>query len=318
MIDQFNSKTIAVVGDLILDEYTYGEVARISPEAPVPVLKITSRDYKLGGSGNVLLNLRALKMKCLAFGRIGGDVNGEKLKSMLNSAEVNAEGVIESESMPTITKNRVVASNQQVVRIDDEHIIPLHEDKENQVIERLTKQLDLIDAIVLSDYGKGFLTQSLISKVIDLANEKKIPVVVDPKSNDFGHYQGATVITPNAKEAKEAAPHSKGLEETAELLIGQADLKFLMITRGSEGISYFKKSSGELIHQHYPVVVKGVTDVTGAGDTVVAVTVMCLANQISHEQLCIACNLAAGYVVGFFGAQTISLEKLKSLMLDKE
>jgi len=309
-----NPINIAILGDLILDVYTHGQVERISPEAPVPVLKVKRREQRLGGAGNVILNLCDLKTKVVPFGRVGHDLNGKLVLGELDSKGISTEFLITSSTLPTITKNRFVAQNQQVLRVDDEVILPLEKYEEDRILQNFAKCADALDVVILSDYGKGFLTNRLLREVIDLCNSRGLPVIVDPKGDDFSKYRGATVITPNLKEAKEAAPKERTLEDIAQALIAEADLDFLMITRSSEGISHFTQQNGKLTHRHYPVKVQEVIDVTGAGDTVVAVCAYGIAQGWDADRLCTACNLAGGEVVGHFGAVTISIDRLTELM----
>ena len=308
---------VAVFGDMVLDMYTFGEVSRISPEAPVPILEVTRREQRLGGSGNVVLNLCALEVDCVPFGRVGNDLHGKIVRAELQKVGITSPNLINHENLPTITKHRMVARNQQVLRVDEESIEMLSESDETEIITRFIAEVDTFDVVVLSDYGKGFLSDGLLKKVIQISREHGKPVVVDPKGEDFSRYRGATTITPNFKEAKLAAHRSRTLAEMAEHLLAQADLSFLMLTRSEDGISHFKYCDGELEHQHFPVQVQEVTDVTGAGDTVVAVTALAMALGWSIEKMCQACNLAGGYVVGHFGAATIPRAELNALLKKK-
>jgi D-glycero-beta-D-manno-heptose-7-phosphate kinase len=308
---------IAVLGDLVLDMYTFGDISRISPEAPVPILEVRRREQRLGGSGNVVLNLCALDLDCIPFGRIGHDLHGKVVRSELERKQVSSKFLMESSELPTITKHRMVARNQQVIRIDEERIEFMARNEEDEILKNFRSIVDELDVVVLSDYGKGFLSDYLIKKIIIISREHKKPVVVDPKGNDFTRYRGATTITPNLKEAQLAAPRSRTIVEIAEVLIEQADLSFLMLTRSEDGISHFKMHDGLLEHEQFPVQIQEVTDVTGAGDTVVAVTAMALALGWDYRLMCQACNVAAGYVVGHFGAATIPWLELKSLLQQK-
>jgi D-beta-D-heptose 7-phosphate kinase/D-beta-D-heptose 1-phosphate adenosyltransferase len=307
---------IAVLGDLVLDQYTFGDISRISPEAPVPVLEVKRREQRLGGSGNVVLNLMALECECITFGRIGKDLFGKVLRSELESCQAETHHLLEAD-LPTITKNRMVARNQQVIRVDEECIQHMNEEEEEGVIEAFMKEVEGLSAVVLSDYGKGFLSDRLLKAVIQICNEKSIKMIVDPKGYDFSKYRGATTITPNFKEAQLAAPRSRTLKEIAENLLEQAELDFLLLTRSEEGISHFEIKDGDLKHEHYPVQVQEVTDVTGAGDTVVAVVALGLALNWEPKTICKACNLAAGYVVGHFGAASIPRAHLSELMKEQ-
>jgi rfaE bifunctional protein kinase chain/domain len=310
-------KNIAVFGDLILDKYTFGNINRISPEAPVPVIEIKKSELKLGGAGNVLLNLIDLGMKCTIFGRVGADENGEYIKSHLNKLSISCDSLFTNQSLPTITKTRIIAANQQVLRMDEEKIEALDHDHEKNIINKFKLKRDNYDAIILSDYGKGYLTHDLCQGIISLANEKNIPVIIDPKGADFSKYNNATVITPNLKEAQLTDATTKDIKVLGENIIEKNSLDFLLITRSQDGISYFKREESKTLQIDFPVLAQEVTDVTGAGDTVIAVTTACLANEIDHNVLCELCNVAGAYVVGHFGATTISNETLISLYNNK-
>lgn len=315
-MDQKGPK-VAVFGDLVLDRYTFGEVSRISPEAPVPVLEVKRREQRLGGAGNVVLNLCALNVNCTPFGRVGKDLHGKVVVHEFEQRSLSTSGIVHSAELPTITKHRLVARNQQILRVDEETIAPMPRDEEELVIQAFLKQVDDFEVVVLSDYGKGFLSDDLIKKVIQISKEHGKPIVVDPKSADFSRYRGATTITPNFKEAQLAAPKGRTLNDIAETLMDHADLSFLMLTRSEDGISHFSYENGELKQKHFPVQVQEVTDVTGAGDTVVAVTALAMAEGWPVEKMCRACNLAGGYVVGHFGAATIPRAELNVLLGEK-
>jgi len=311
-------KNIAIFGDLILDQYTFGNIDRISPEAPVPILEVKKSELKLGGAGNVLLNLVDLGMTCTVFGRIGNDSNGSYIEHRLKDMKVHHELLISENSLPTITKTRVIAGNQQILRMDEESIEPISEEQEKHIIKLLNTKISKLDTIVLSDYGKGFLTENLCQSIITLARKNDVPVVIDPKGVDFSKYKNGTVITPNHKEAQITFPAIQDIELLATKIIEETKLDFLLITRSQDGISHFIKDDNHIKHTNFPVEVQEVTDVTGAGDTVVAITAMCLANKINHNQLCELCNTAGAYVVGHFGATTISSEILLKLYEEKQ
>ena len=308
---------VVVLGDLLLDMYTFGEISRISPEAPVPILEVRRREQRLGGSGNVVLNLCALEVECIPFGRIGQDLHGKVVRAELDKKSLRTDFLLESQTLPTITKHRMVARNQQVIRIDEEKIEALSQMEEDKVIQNFLSVVDDLDVVVLSDYGKGFLSDRLLKKVIQISREHLKPIVVDPKGCDFTRYRGATTITPNLKEAQFAAPRARELSEIAETLIEQADLQFLMMTRSEDGISHFKIHNGQLEHEQFPVQVQEVIDVTGAGDTVVAVTALALARHWDFRLMCQAANIAAGYVVGHFGAATMPWKELEAQLHSK-
>jgi D-beta-D-heptose 7-phosphate kinase/D-beta-D-heptose 1-phosphate adenosyltransferase len=304
---------IAVLGDLILDQYTYGDISRLSPEAPVPILEVKRREQRLGGAGNVALNLMALDCECVIFGRLSKDLFGKVLRSELKACKAKTHQLLES-NLPTITKNRMVARNQQVMHIEEGSVQHTTSDEEQKITSSFLKEVDCLSAVILSDFGKGFLTDNLLKTIISICNERSLKVIVSPKGYDFSRYRGVTTMTLNLNEAQLAAPHSRTLKSIAESLIQQADLNVLLLTRSEEGISHFHYHDGELKHEHHPVQPQDVTDVTGAGDTVVAVAALGMAMGWDAQTTCKACNLAAGRVVGQFGAATIPRTLLNELM----
>lgn len=313
LLASIRGKNIAVLGDLILDQYTFGEIQRISPEAPVPVVELKRTEYRPGGAGNVIANLRSLGMRCLAFGRVGVDEASARLKALFGTEDLS--GMVVSKKVPTTLKNRVIAQHQQIIRLDQETILELDPAEEDRVLKALERSLPSLDAVVLSDYGKGFLTSRVLSGAISAARRRGVPVVVDPKGADFRKYLGATVITPNRKEAFAASPLSASLDSAAEDIMSQAGLDFLMVTLSEDGIAMYEKTGKGISSRRFPVRVQEVMDVTGAGDTVVAVTAMCLANGLPRDFLCRLSNTAAGYVVGHFGAVSVDFGTLRKLAL---
>lgn len=316
LLDHVRPRTVAVLGDLILDQYTFGSVQRISPEAPVPVVEMGRTEFRPGGSGNVLLNLGSLGMRCLSFGRVGRDAEGERLAGILAGQGLDTSRLLVSGEVPTTLKNRVVAQHQQILRLDRETVRPLSPLEERRVLDDLVDALPEVDALVCSDYGKGFLTDGLLAGALAEARKRGVPSVVDPKSSDFRRYRGATVITPNRKEALAAAPLAAGLEEAARHLLEAAGLDFLLITLSEDGIALFEPGPGGLAERRFPVRVQEVLDVTGAGDTVVAVLASCLANRLPRDFACRLSNVAAGFVVGHFGAATVDLATLRRILRD--
>ncbi len=310
---KLDRKKIAVIGDLILDRYLIGSVDRISPEAPVPILKLNRREEKAGGSGNVAVNLRSLGMDVDMFGRVGEDKHGEILTQILKGLGVGVQGVQISQSLPTISKNRMIASNQQMLRVDEEVLEPCSSIEIKSCLAMIGANLDDYDALIISDYGKGYCAPPLLSELIRRSRVKGIPVIIDPKGDDYSIYRGATVITPNRKEA-EFASRCRDLTGMANYILEVADLEFLLVTLSQDGIGYFRQGSAGMEQEIYPVQVQDVIDVTGAGDTVVAVAAMALANGIDHPTLCRLCNEAAGEVVGHFGAASISMQRLLQRM----
>jgi D-beta-D-heptose 7-phosphate kinase/D-beta-D-heptose 1-phosphate adenosyltransferase len=306
---------VLVIGDVILDSYTVGKARRISPEAPVAVLEVHHEEHRAGGAGNVALNLVSLAADVVLVGRIGEDSAGELLKKALSDEGVQTFGLVVEKHYKTPVKNRIIADNQQIVRIDHEQISSVSEEFEQQVIKSLPKLMEGIQVIAISDYGKGFLSVALLDAVINLAKNMNIPVVVDPKGINFAKYSGATLIKPNKGEAYAAAnqPSDASLEVVAKRLLEITDAEVLMITRSESGISLFYKNGTS---ENYPVRVREVKDVTGAGDTVLAMLAVSIACGLDMTHAVQLCNLAAGIAIERFGCARISLPDLARRLLE--
>lgn len=314
----FNKKKILVVGDLMIDKFIRGKVSRISPEAPVPVVDVISEEYMPGGAGNVVLNLLRLGAGVSFISSVGKDYYGRSLINMLSDAGADTEGVLMTATRPTSVKTRIIAEHQQVVRFDRE--VP------GEISSRLAGRLSLkareavrdSDGVVISDYGKGLITSSLIEIIIRESEKKKIPVIVDPQVGHFFEYSGVSSLTPNQKEAAAAL----NTEITGEESLIAAGLKLieklrsetLLITRGEEGMSLFY-SSGEV--RHIPSRAREVFDVTGAGDTVSGVFTLGLACGLEYFEAAAMANYAAAVVVGKLGTASVSLEELIKEMEDE-
>ncbi len=300
----------------MLDVYIHGDVSRISPEAPVPVFHVKSRDQKLGGSGNVLLNLKALGCTCYAMGTVGNDPSGKTLLKEFNKEGIITDGIFTVDNVPTPVKNRMIASSQQVLRIDEEEVCIIDESTESILKGYFDQVIPSIDVIAISDYKKGLLTKSLLEYIISSANKHGIPTLVDPKQEDFTYYKNATLITPNLKEALLAANMSVGscLNEVAKRLLAVSNAQNLVITRSADGISLFehKKRSDFAVHH------KDVIDVTGAGDTVLAILTMCLGNKLPLNFGVELANIAAGLAIERLGCAAITLSEIASELLIKE
>ena len=300
-----------VVGDLMLDEYLWGKAERISPEAPVQVVDVTREDLRLGGAGNVVNNLVALGCRVSVASVVGGDENGLLLQQTLATKGVDVAGLMIDPLRQTSRKTRVIAAHQQIVRIDRESRAPLSPDCEEQLIAFLRERGAEYQVILVSDYLKGVLTPGVLQALFTVGRERGIPVVVDPKGDDYAKYRGATLLTPNRKEA-EAASGTRisgllGLADAATKIIAQADLAALLITRSEEGMSLFRRDQEPL---HIPTVAREVFDVTGAGDTVLAVLGLALAGGLSREEAAILANVAAGIAVSKLGTSTVSPEEI--------
>lgn len=300
-----------VIGDLMLDEYLWGKAERISPEAPVQVVDVTREDLRLGGAGNVVNNLVALGCQVAVCSVIGGDENGTHLRHAFTGKGVELDGVFEDPLRRTSKKTRVIAANQQIVRIDRESKDEISAPLEEQIIGFLTARASQFDVILVSDYLKGVLTGKVLAAVCAIGKRHNIPVVVDPKGTDYRKYRGATILTPNRKEA-EAASHmaikdEAGLIKAADILLRDLDLDALLITRSEEGMSLFSRDGSAV---HIPTVAREVYDVTGAGDTVLSVLSLGLACGLEMADAAKIANVAAGIAVAKLGTSTVSPEEI--------
>lgn len=305
----FSTKRIAVIGDLMLDEYIVGDVNRVSPEAPVPVVNVYSEKLILGGAANVIANLNSMGTKVYPYSVIGNDENGKKLKKELDEICVSLDGIIETRERPTIVKKRILAGHQQLLRMDWEKKHDINEVQENSLLAKIKKNIDNLDAIILSDYAKGVLTKKLIRRIIELAREKGKIVAVDPKPSNVKNYVGATFLTPNVKEAleslsiKELYVKDEVLKNVGFQLKNDLELDHLVMTRSEKGIAIFEEETMLAI----PTFAKEVYDVTGAGDTVISIYTLCLTAGLSYEIAAKIANTAAGIVVGKLGTATTSI-----------
>jgi len=308
IISCFPGNQIAVIGDIMLDLYVRGEVKRISPEAPVPVVEVTEEQSRLGGAGNVAANIRSLGGQALITGAIGNDESGRCLKNL-----ISAYGLVNgcfSGRQPTITKTRVVARTQQLVRIDREQKQPVHLTREKQKF--LLESLKRNQAVIISDYGKGFITPGLIELLKKYCHREKKILTVDPKIEHFSYYRQVTCLTPNKAEAS-AGLHTQepedvpGLINLGERIVKKLRCQHLLITLGRDGMLLF---TGERHIWHIPAAALDVYDVTGAGDTVIATLTLALVSGANILEAAIIANLAAGIVVGRFGTATVTAKEL--------
>lgn len=307
---------VLVMGDILLDTYTIGKARRISPEAPVAVVQVQREESLPGGAGNTALNLISLGAQVVLVGRCGGDWAGDFLKKSLGAEGVQTDWIVIQEQYKTPIKNRIIAENQQIVRVDHEQTISLSESLEQYLIVCLPDLVQDAKVIAFSDYGKGFLTPALLQAVIQYANQKGIIVITDPKGNDFSKYDGTTIIKPNQGEAYAAAnlPAHASLDLVAHRIMQNTKAQKLMITRSEAGIALFDAGGKR---QDFPVHAKEVKDVTGAGDTVLAMLAHALANGLTYEEAAELCNVAAGIAIEHFGCARVSLADLAQRLLDK-
>jgi len=311
-IDKFPKTRTLVVGDVMLDHYIWGQVSRISPEAPVPVVNVTRENLLLGGSTNVVNNIHALGAGVSVCGVIGNDDAGRQLVHMLREQGIRTDGLIVEHNRPTTIKTRIIAHSQQVVRFDREAKSSIEKETHQQIYAYVKQQvLDGLDAIVLSDYCKGVVTQGLVRDIVALAKKHKVIVSVDPKISHFGIYSGVTILTPNTKEAslgsKIDIEDEKSLIRAGKQLLGRLKCTAVLITRGEHGMSLFER--GKITH--IPTNAREVFDVTGAGDTVISVLTLAMAAGASLGDAARLSNFAAGIVVGIIGTATVKPEELK-------
>ncbi|HKQ05231.1 MAG TPA: D-glycero-beta-D-manno-heptose-7-phosphate kinase [Blastocatellia bacterium] len=316
---RFAGRRIVVLGDLMLDEFIWGRVRRISPEAPVPVVEVERQTLALGGAGNVAANLVALGAQPVTVGVAGADANAERLRVALHEVGIASDGVVVDPARTTTLKTRIIAHNQQVVRADRESRAPIATAIEEAIVERFTAALDAADAVVVSDYSKGLLTTGVLRATLEAARSRAIPVCLDPKTRSFANYQPVTVITPNHQEAAEAAglaiEDETSLIEAGRRLLGAIDCRALLITRGEEGMALFT-DDGQVTR--IATVAREVYDVTGAGDTVIATLGLALAAGASFAEAAILANHAAGVVVGKVGTATVTRDELLATLRSDE
>jgi len=313
ILDALSGLRLAVVGDAMLDRFLWGEVERISPEAPVPVVRLREETDKLGGAANVAANIRALGATVDLFAVAGVGETSRSLAAMLESAGIGAQGVQRIPGRRTTLKTRIIAHHQQVVRVDNEADTPLP----SEVLAALGRDLRAggpYAGIVVSDYGKGLLTPQLLAAVMEWA-AAGVPVVVDPKHGDFGRYAGCTSLTPNQNEAASATGERidgpDGLRRTAEILLRRTGARSVLITRGENGMALFE-AGGE--QHHLPTEATEVYDVTGAGDTVIAVYTAALAAGATFLEAANLANHAAGLAVRELGTAAITADQIREVI----
>jgi len=315
IFDKLSRTKIIVIGDVMLDRYIWGKVERISPEAPVPVVRALKKTYSLGGAANVANNLKGLGSNPILIGVKGTDTKGKLLSDLLAEKGIVSELLTISER-PTTTKTRIMAQHQQLLRIDEEETNALTTEQEDKIFNICQKNLSKCHAVILSDYGKGVLKGELCKRIIALTRSHSIPVLVDPKGTNWIRYKGATCITPNEKEFAQFTGKpfrdKEELKQHALDTIQKLDLEYLLVTRGAKGMFLIGKDGNNYtIHAK----AKEVFDVSGAGDTVIATLTACVAageNWISAAKIA---NITAGIVVGKLGTQPIEKQELKEIVV---
>ena len=312
----FDGKRIAVIGDMMLDGYFWGDVKRISPEAPVPVLEVEDEFFRFGGAANVAYNILTLGGIPVPVGVIGNDTYGSIFSSLIKEKNIENDGIIIDNERPTTTKTRVIANNQHVVRIDKESKAYINHKIESKILAHIENMLNKLDGIILQDYNKGILTPSLISNIISIANKKNILVTVDPKFDNFFEYKNVTVFKPNRKETETVLgiriKSDKDISSAGRNLLQKLNSKYVLLTLGEEGIAVFERGDKE---RRMPTKAIKVADVSGAGDTVISTLTLGLAAGADIYEACFLANYAAGIVCGEVGIVPIEKELLFKTVL---
>ncbi len=312
LIEQFKELKVAVVGDLILDKYTWGEVGRISPEAPVPVVRVQRKNDKLGGAGNTAQVINALGANLTLFGRLGDDRGGREFKQLLAEHGIDFQPLPNDDHHPTTVKTRVIAEGQHVVRIDEEIHSPIKESSLRKKQAELEENLENFDALLLSDYGKGVFSPATLPLWLSALQHLDLPTVVDPYTEHFPSYRDATILTPNEAEFRTGRrlreSDTTPLSELAEHGLADLNLEALLITRGEEGMTLFEAERSEF---HLDTEAREVYDVTGAGDTVAGIVALGEALEADRREIVKLANIAAGLVVGRMGTAAVTVEELE-------
>ena len=312
VLKTIKSAKVFVVGDIILDQYIYGETNRISPEAPVPIVKVNNSEERPGGAANVAVNVASLGINTQLLGITGNDEASERLESILAQKNVKCH-FIQQDNCPTITKRRVLSQHQQLIRLDYES--DKKTENSTELVKKYIKLLNSVDIIILSDYAKGGLIE--VEALIKYANDKNIPILVDPKSKDFDCYKNATILTPNEKEFEEVVgicETDNVLTEKGEALLKNLNLEALLITRGKKGMTLIQKNKSVI---HLNAMTHEVFDVTGAGDTVIAVLAAAIASNQSVEVATMLANTAASLVVKKLGTATVTIDEINKNLYDE-
>lgn len=319
MENDINNCTVLIVGDVMLDKYYFGEVRRISPEAPVPITRVVHEKETLGGAGNVAHNLALLGCKTILAGVVGQDEHRTGILRLLLAKGIDDKGLIIKKG-PTTTKLRVIGGHQQMMRLDFEEIKPIEQSVEEQLKEYITSVLSKqVGCVIISDYNKGVCTPVLCQFLIELCKTYEIPIIVDPKGDNWHKYMGASYITPNLNELNEAVHRSianedEEIKKAAQIIRRKYHIENLVVTRSEKGLSLIGKRRSA----HIPTLAQEVFDVSGAGDTVIAVLAAAIAGQVDPRDAAYLANMAAGVVVGKVGTYAISREELLTTLTKGE
>ena len=313
VVEQFKTKRILVIGDVMIDAYVRGTVNRISPEAPVPIVSLQKDEDRLGGAANVAINLVSMGATAIICSVIGNDKSGEKMVTLLAENSISSEGLIFSADRQTTVKTRVIGNNQHLLRIDSEQTDDITASEENELVLKVKEILNQqVDAIIFEDYNKGVLTERVIQQIIEFANSKNIPTTVDPKNKNFFAYKNVTLFKPNLKELKEGVGMKfsftdlPNFEKAVEVLEGKLSNTISFVTLSEHGVFIKDKNNKHYIPAH----IRNIADVSGAGDTVISLATLCLTAGLSIKEIAEIANLAGGLVCEKSGVVSIDKDLL--------
>ena len=314
LITSFSKLNVLIIGDVMIDNYLWGKVDRISPEAPVPIVSIQKKESRLGGAANVAINIQALGANPVLCAVIGGDANGRAFLDLLQQMNMSSEGLFQSNDRPTTIKTRVIGNNHQMLRVDEEREEDINASERKQLVNRITAIINKkkIDVIIFEDYDKGLISKSLIEQVIKLARQKEIPVAVDPKKRNFNHYRNIDLFKPNLKELRDGMKIDVDKNNTDELisvvkkLSAEHNIKNTLVTLSDQGVLIMSDKIQKIIPAHF----RNITDVSGAGDTVIGVASLCLAAGTDSVTMASLANLAGGLVCEKVGVVPVEKRQL--------
>ena len=310
IFSEFNNKRVLIIGDAMIDAYMWGEINRMSPEAPVPIVDIQKHETRLGGAANVALNIQSLEAKPILCSVIGDDIHGKLFLELMKTSNLSTTGILVSKKRRTTLKTRVIANEKHQLRVDEEDTQPIQ--LESQFINNIKNQINHCDVIILQDYNKGTLTKNLITEVISLANKLNIPTIVDPKKINFNTYSNCTVFKPNLSEIKEGmnidfnANNQDEIQKATNKLLNKLKAKAILLTMSEKGISITQNKEFE----YTPAFKRKIIDVSGAGDTVISVASLCLTTKINFKLLSKLSSLAGGIVCEEVGVVPINKNQL--------
>ncbi len=312
VFDAFNKLKVLIIGDVMVDSYIWGRVERISPEAPVPIISINTKEIRLGGAANVAKNIAALGATPILCAVVGKDAHGDAFIDLLHQQGISGEGIVSSNLRPTTVKERVLSGSQHILRIDNETDHLLYKEERKQLLENIERLLPDTDVVIFEDYDKGVIDKKLIAEVVEMAKTRSIPVAVDPKKRNFMDYRGVTIFKPNLKEIKEGlkveldAKDDEALKVVVEKLMDKLGISMALITRSERGVYIHAGTESHFLPAH----IRSVSDVSGAGDTVISTASLCLALGLAPIFIASLSNLAGGLVCEHLGVVPIEKDKL--------